>query len=153
MRTEMKSMKRKIYENMDMILIMIYCTIRRSSVLPASTNWSQEKVQTGIVDFIGFQQLVSSDDLSFVDVGYGLTLKKIPWLNEWQNFDRSHSLQNAHLWSPAGVGGRDASFTTSLRRAHTRVLLEACLTLVTTQSISVKGISEFRWLRNAPKLL
>ena len=78
MRTEMKSMKRKIYENMDMILIMIYCTIRRSSVLPASTNWSQEKVQTGIVDFIGFQQLVSSDDLSFVDVGYGLTLKKIP---------------------------------------------------------------------------
>ena len=33
-------MKRKIYENI-LILIMIYCTIRRSSVLPASTNWSQ----------------------------------------------------------------------------------------------------------------
>ena len=47
-------------------------------MLPASTNWSQAKVQTGIVDFIGFQQLVSSDDLSFVDVGYGLTLERIP---------------------------------------------------------------------------
>ena len=37
------------------IYIMIYCTIWRSSVRPASTNWSQEKVQ------------MSSDNLSFVD--------------------------------------------------------------------------------------